>query len=107
MYCEYVRERLGKEYVKMDEGFAIYSFMEDAVYLEEIYVRPELRKSGVATQIADYVAQVGRNQGKKYFVGTVNPSSGGATTSLRVLLGYKMELMPKLDQGLIWFYKEL
>lgn len=106
MYLDYVRDRLGKDGVEMEEGFAIWQFIGDAIYLEDIYVKPEFRKNHCATMIADYVAQVGRTEKKVYMLGTVLPTATGATESLKVLLAYGMRLL-KIEDGLIWFYKEL
>lgn len=110
MYASYVRERLGDEILETDEGFVTYRFLKDggtdAVYIVDIYVRPDFRKSTVASQMADTVVEAAKFVGCKRLLGTVNPKAKNSTDSLRVLLGYGMELY-WCSQDTITFKKEI
>lgn len=110
LYGEYVKERLGDEIVEKSCGFATYRFLHKddvpCVYIVDIYVKPEFRKSMVATEMADEIVEKGRAAGCKMLLGTVNPSTHSATESLKVLLGYGMSLH-SCSSDMIIFKKEI
>lgn len=107
MYGAYVKERLGKEYYETAFGFVIYSwYLEDAIYIEELYIKLEHRLEGFGTLMVDEVCDIARKAGKKYLVGTVCPSANGATISIKALLAYKMHLW-RIEGDLIFLSKEL
>lgn len=105
-YADYIREREGKETVEDARGFATYSILQDGVYIQEIYVRPEYRKEGVASHFADVIAGVARAKGYKKLFGSVCPSARGSTESLKVLLGYGFKLVSS-ETNFVWFVKEI
>lgn len=92
LYGDYIKERLNKEIVESDVGFCTYFFVQDGVYIEDLYVKPEYRKGHIAANLADQVAEIAKQKGYKKMYGSVQPSSQGSTASLRVLLAYGMEL---------------
>jgi len=109
MYLDYIRERQPGKYVIQEEhGFCVYSFTDDdtAVYIEEIYVKPEFRKSGLSHSLRSQVEEIARQKGCITLLGTVVPSCRGATTSIKVLLGNGLKLL-SAENDLIWFFKEL
>lgn len=108
LYSEYLKERTNDEILETHEGFATYRFLPDtkSVYIVDIYVIPEARKKGVAGELADKIMDIAITKGCKEMIGTVVPSAKGATTSLKVLLGYGMTLK-SATENLIIFRKEL
>lgn len=110
LYGDYVRERLGGGIVERPEGFATYRFIDDAgvstVYIQDIYVKPDFRNTKIASEMANDVAKMGKLKGCKRLIGTVQPSAKGSTNSLKVLLGYGMELHSSANDAII-FKKEL
>ena len=107
-YADYLRERLGKHVLETEHGFAVFFEIpeERAIYIEDIFVEKDHRETGVASQMADAIAEAAKEDGFQFLLGSVNPKTHGATRSLRVLLGYGMQLSHVKD-GLIWFKKEL
>lgn len=106
LFAEYLKEREGKEVLETEVGFAIYSFNGTECYLSDIFVRAGLRRSGAATELADEVSERARIAGCKILSGSVNPRLKSATTSIKVLLGYGMQLHSSSQDALI-FVKEL
>ena len=106
LYADYVFERQGKATVEFEHGFATYGINGKEVYIEDIYVHPEHRKTGLAAKLADEIARLAKINGCVTMVGTVDPKARGGTTSLRVLLGYGMTLH-SVQNGLIYFVKEI
>lgn len=85
-------EREGKHVLENPKGFATYKFMDDGCYIEDIYVLPEERHSGVAGQMADYIAEITKSKGLKHLYGSVCPQAENANASLKVLMAYGFEL---------------
>lgn len=108
LYANYVRERGIDHIVESETGFATYRYCNDGrtVYIVDIYVLPDHRKSGGASALAGIIAAEARTKGCTEMWGTVAPQALGGTDSLRVLLAYGMELHDIRD-GLIVFKKEL
>lgn len=110
MYRDYLRERLGDELIERDEGFATYRYIDfegqPSVYIVDIYVRPDFRKSRVASEMADDIVRAAVKDGKKLLIGTVCSTAKNATDSIKVLLGYGMDFCKTTTDGLI-FKKEI
>ena len=105
-YGSYLYERLGKSILEDENGFAVYFNVNKACYIEEIYVKPEMRKSGIAAGYADKIAAEAKQKGMEILIGTVKPMSKGATTSMKVLLAYGFEV-ESCNGELIFFKKSL
>ncbi len=105
MFKEYLEERTEKRMIQADFGFVIYSYHEKTVYIEDIYVKKEFRQKGSASGLADIVCKEAIGLGCTTLIGSVDPKAKGATTSLKVLLAYGMEVFN--CDNLIWFKKEL
>lgn len=110
MYADYLKERLGDEIVLRDEGFATYRFVDDcgtpAVYIVDIYVRPDFRKTKIASEMADSIANIAKEKGYHRLIGSVDSTAKTATDSIKVLLAYGMQFHRQAPGGLI-FKKEI
>lgn len=110
MHAEYVKERLGDDILEGEKGFLTYRFIKDgetdALYIVDLYVRPDFRQTRVASEMADQVVTYAKNKNCKTLLGTVSPSAKNATESLKVLLGYGMKLH-SCDKDMIVFRKDI
>jgi ribosomal protein S18 acetylase RimI-like enzyme len=107
LYADYLHERTDDLIAEREWGFATYRVMDpETVYIVDIFVRPEVRRSGAASELADEIAANARANGYKWLLGTVMPSTKGSTDSLKVLLAYGMTLW-KAEDDAIWFRKPL
>lgn len=112
MYASYLRERENKEILEDAHGFAIYGYNcvpgvdFPHVYLQDIYTRPEWRKTGHARKLADQIAAQAKAAGFKIMLGSVDCNARGAHESLQVLIAYGMRLFTASD-GFILFSKEI
>lgn len=102
MYAQYLKEREGLELLETEYGFATYKIRPWDCYIQDIYVLPEFRKSGVAAGIADTIALLAKAQGIKMLVGSVDQRAPSADTSSKVLLGYGMR--PYSKEGHMTYY---
>lgn len=107
LYAQYLTERTNDKIIEMEEGFVSYRFVDkNAVYIVDIFVKPEFRKQGFASKLADCVAAEARKHGCTSLLGTVDPRTKGSTISLCVLVAYGMKVS-HLHEGLIVFKKEI
>jgi predicted GNAT family acetyltransferase len=106
LYSEYLLERENKHVLETSEGFAVYKFIGQECYIVDIYVKPYLRKEGVASKLADRVAEIARGNGCKWLSGSVSPPAKNSHDSLLVLLAYGMKLL-RSDKDILFLGKEL
>lgn len=93
LYAKYLMERTDDLILEREFGYCTYRYVdEETVYIVDIFVLQEFRKTHYASDMADYVAAEAKAKGVKKMIGSVVPSKKGATISMKVLLGYGMEL---------------
>jgi L-amino acid N-acyltransferase YncA len=105
-FGKYISERQDKLIKESEHGFATYYFSGSYCYIEDIYVVPEMRKSGIAAKFADEIAAEAVEKNCLELVGSVKPSTKGSTESLKVLLAYGFKLW-RAHEDFIWFKKTL
>jgi GNAT superfamily N-acetyltransferase len=103
---DYVKEREGKETIRDKSGFARYFISGEVVWLSDIYIVPESRKKGLATQMADYVVGIAKQRGCTKLLGSVDINANGKHASLETLLAYGLKLS-HINGSLIFFEKDI
>jgi predicted GNAT family acetyltransferase len=94
LYSEYLLERTTDKIIELEYGFVTYRYLnEKQVYIVDIYIKPDSRKSGRASMLADQVVKEAKEKGCTELIGTVNPSCAGSKESLKVLFAYGMDLL--------------
>lgn len=107
LYAQYVEEHTHGFIYENDHGFATYVFPDEKTcYIKDIFVRPEFRKSGVASDISAFIEQIAKQRGCTRLWGSVTPSAKDATISLKVLLAYGFHVV-SASQDFILFEKDL
>ena len=106
LYAQYIKEREDKECIETEHSFASYQIWEDSIYIEDVYVSPNLRRQGYAAQMVDEITRIAKSLDKKFLYSSVSPAANGATQSLKVVLacGFKLH---NSSPDLIMFVKEL
>lgn len=98
LYGMYLEEREDKQIVETDKGFATYMLLPNKeCYLQDLYVKPEYRKSGYATEMADTIVEIAKENGCKTLIGSVCSSDKNATRNMKVLLAYGMQIYKTTD----------
>ncbi len=92
LYAEYLKERGIKQIIESDVAFCTFFCLQDGVYIEDIYVKPDYRKSNIASDMADQVAVIAKQKGFSKLYGSVVPNAAGSSDSLKVLFAYGMRL---------------
>jgi len=109
MWLEYIKERTNKSVLELkDEGFAVYYLYlaEEAIYIEDIYVKPSLRKSSIASTMLNTVLELGKKEGLKYVLGSCDPTTKGSTISMKAMLATGFNLY-KVENGLVFLRKRI
>lgn len=102
----YLKERQGLDSIVRDEGFAAYKINGDECYIQDIFVFPDYRKTGVASELADEIARIAISRGCKFLTGSVDTTANGAHASVLVLLAYGFKIHSAVQYG-IFFRKDL
>ncbi len=103
LYADYLKERTEDQILETENGFVTYRFTDEKTcYIIDIYVVPEFRKQGAASDLSDKVVEIARARGCTALLGSVVPSAKGSTTSLKVLLGYGMTLGSSANDFIIF-----
>lgn len=106
MFKQYFRELKNLEVYEEENGFVLYKIEENLLYIRDIYVKPENRKSKLAATMADKVAEFAKTLGCDTMIGDVEPSNNNATDSIKVLIAYGMRVVEANDDEII-FAKEI
>lgn len=106
LYAKYIKEREQKEIVENEFGFATYKVFGNAVYIEDIYVVPEMRKAGMAKTLADQACFYAKEKGAKKVFGSVDVSLSSANESIKVLMAYGMSAH-STSGNLVYFSKDI
>jgi len=107
MYADYLKEREGMETVTHEHGFATYNKMDDgSFYICDIYVKPDHRRSGAATELEAEIIKRAKSAGASRVIGSVCLTTNGVTRSMKTLLGSGYEyLSADYTKDIIYFVK--
>lgn len=92
LYGDYISERENKFILEDERGFATYYFIDNSVYIEDIYTGKDHRHKHVAADFADQIALIAKGKGIDKMLGSIVPSANHSTESLKVLLAYGFKL---------------
>jgi GNAT superfamily N-acetyltransferase len=107
MYKDYVENQLPNRFVhETEKGFITYHINGIECQLEEIYVKPEFRRKGVAVELRDFAANDGKEKGCEYIKGSVVVGTNMAEESCMAMLKYGYKFW-YTDGIIIYFKKEL
>ena len=107
LYADYIKERENKSIVESEKGFATYKIFDNGeCYLQDLYVAPEFRKTGIATEMADEVVKIAKDKGCSILLGSVSMDGTEPTRNMKVFLGYDMQLH-KVIGNMIFLKKDI
>jgi predicted GNAT family acetyltransferase len=107
LYAEYLKEKTNDEIIESEDAFATYRFLnEKQVYIVDVYVKPHLRKQGIAFKMAEKIIEIAKAKGCTEGIGTVIPSNKGSTESVKFLLACGMTIL-SASENMIVLRKEI
>ncbi len=106
LYAQYVKERLGKDVIETEFGFATIHVTNTVFYIEDIFVLKEHRKDGHAQKLANEAIEWAKRMGFKKVLGSVNLEAKNFEYSMKVmsLFGFKP---CRAQSNLIFYEKEI
>lgn len=103
LYSNYLLERTADQIIENEDGFITYRFLnKNQVYIIDIYVLPDRRKSGLAGKLADQVIELAKARGCKEALGTVVASTKGSDDSIKILQSYGMKLFSHSNECIVF-----
>jgi GNAT superfamily N-acetyltransferase len=102
----YILEREGKYIIEDERGFLTYTYLPEYVYIEDVYVRPEYRKQGVASEWADRVCAEAKSKGYSKLLGTIKTKAKTSTESMATLIAYGLRIYSS-DTEAIYLTKDI
>lgn len=106
LYAAYLEELGVKKLYRNDKGFALYSFAENYLYIEEIFILPEYRGKKEFSILCDSLTEIAKQKGCKRLLGSVVPTINNSTRSLGMLLSYGAKLVSATNNFIV-FEKEI
>lgn len=106
LFLRYKKERENVESIQVDGGFITYKFLPDYCYIEDFYIVPELRRTGLIYDLASQVEEIARKQGYLKMLGSVVIDTNNPEISLIGCLKHGYKIL-KLEGNIIWLHKEL
>lgn len=106
LWAEYVSERLNWSVIESEDSFVAYSFSPPVVKIEDIYVRPHLRKTHVATKLLDEVVEIAKAQPDINVLWTQVWAGEESDRSLKACLRYGFKVLTT-DSGRIILGKDI
>ena len=94
MYKAYVENQLPNRFVHEDkDGFLTYSIIGNMCILEEVYVKPESRRKGIASKYYDLAYKIALRMECDMLRGSIIIGTNGAEESMKCLFknGYKLD----------------
>lgn len=93
LYAEYIAEREDKEIIETDKGFAVFKIFDNKeCYLQDLYVIPDYRKTGLATEMTNKIVEIAKEKGCNTLIGSVCSDDKYATRNMKVFLAYGMQI---------------
>ncbi len=106
MYADYVSEREGRNVIWTDHGFIKYYIEKNTLYIDDIYVRPAMRHTGLGQELANGLVEMAKAKGCTQMVGQVVPSANGSDKSMNNLIAYGMRLYASAH-NIVYFIKDI
>ena len=94
MFFDYVKEREDLDSIIIEgQGFLTYRKDEDTLFVNDLYVKPEFRKSSTFMELYKKAIDIGRKLGCKQMEGHVWTNTMNPTRSLRAVLAAGFEVI--------------
>jgi GNAT superfamily N-acetyltransferase len=106
MYAKYLLDGEGAEVCTFEHGFMILKTMQNLLYIETIYVAPEMRKSGYGRQMLQMVEQRAIREQRSGILGSCSPNREGSTVSMKAMFACGFNLH-SCDKDIIYLLKPL
>lgn len=106
LFGQYIKERVNKEIVENDYGFATYQFVNDGIYIEDVYISPAFRKSGMAVEFEQEITKIAKERGLNKLYTSVAVGTPDCSENLARLIKHGSKLN-SANNNTIYVVKEI
>lgn len=106
LYADYQKEVYGVGTLETDKGFVTYRIYGPECMIEEMYVKPECRKQGYASFLANEVSEIAKREGCIALSCSTDPCVEGWQYRVAAFTAYGFKLFDMQEDKVI-FFKEL
>lgn len=91
-YALYLEELSNRQIYENEKGFFVYQIDKEEFYIQEIFVKQEFRRQGIASEYDRMATVLAKEANCKYIKGSVIPTAPKSTEALKLQLdlGYKL-----------------
>jgi hypothetical protein len=101
-----MKEKDNMECVECDDGFALYIIKDNIIYLSDIYVKPEKRRTRISYDLADKVVEIGKENNCTILLGSIDKELKTKERSKKVLTNYGYKYINE-DESFYWYKKDI
>ncbi len=105
-FADYKLEREGKHVIENEHGFISYIIQGESCYIEDLFISLPSRRKFHGSDLADQVSKIALDKGCKHLLGSIVPTTFGATDSMKALFAYGFRLQ-SAKENFIWLSKEI
>lgn len=87
-YAKYIKEKANHELFENEFGFITYEISKDCVHIHDLWIDPDYRIKGHASNLVEVVIGQGEVNGCKYLTACVQINSNNVTDTLKAQLHY-------------------
>lgn len=102
LLADYLKEKGVKEILETEDSFATYFFMPEGCYVEDIYVAPRSRATGLARKLLDQITMIAKERGCTQLFGSCVPLAINSTDSLSAAFKYGFKLHSAKDNFIVY-----
>jgi GNAT superfamily N-acetyltransferase len=106
LYAEYIKEIHGKIVIETDNIFICYSIDKEFFYLEDIYLRPEVRNMGLAKETMEMLIEIAKENKCTKLLGSITLSSKYKDENMMKFLNYGFSLY-SVGNNVIFLIKDI
>lgn len=107
MIKEYFKELKNLQIYEKENSFTLFRIQGKILYIHDMYVKPEFRRTGVAYEMADELIEVAKDCGCTHVLADVEPSNINSTASIKFILNYGGFTLKQANDNEIILIKEI
>lgn len=96
-YAQYIKERENRDIIETENGFLSYRITEDECLVCDVFIKPELRRTGAIRYFSDEIVRIAKEKGCRYLAGKIYLTGAYATETLlhNLKWGFKLHSVEK------------
>ena len=106
LYADYMSEVYGKNVIENESSIVVWTMKDDIFYLEDIYIKPDLRDQGLGKKFMELIVQIAKNNGCTKLLGSITLLNKYRDENMMKFLKYGFSLH-SLSDNIIYMIKDI